>query len=61
MKPKLQLLYKFKDNSGEWHEPGEIWEVSYADGVVGSIFITHLGAYDAALINMITKRLDGGV
>ena len=61
MEPKLQLLYKFKDHSGTWHEPGEILEVSYADGGVGYIFITHLGAYDAALINMITRRLDGGV
>lgn len=32
MEPKLQLLYKFKDHSGKWHEPGEIWKVSYAAG-----------------------------
>ena len=61
MNPKLQLLYKFKDNAGHWHEPGEIWKVSYADGENGFIFISDLGAYNAALINMITRRLDGGV
>lgn len=61
MNPKLRLLYKFKDHNGHWHEPGEIWEVSYADGSAGFIFIAHLGAYDAALINMITRRLDRGL
>lgn len=62
MEPKLQLLYKFKDHSGKWHDPGEIWKVSYAAGEgKGYVYISNMGAYDAALINMITKRLDGGV
>ena len=62
MEPKLQLLYKFKDSSNNWHQPGEIWEVSYAAGEgKGYVYIRDMGAYDAATIALITKRLDGGI
>lgn len=62
MEPKLQLLYKFKDHNNNWHEPGEVWEVSYAAGEGhGYIYICDIGAYNPAVIALITRRLDGGV